>query len=274
MVAFTRLISVAVMAAVSSVSAAPTPFYPSLDKPTVSKRGAAYNDVSLVKSLQTGKSISWAYNWNMDSDGDLPEGVVYAPMLWGTKMLDGWSSAVEKALSAGSKMIFGFNEPDIGSQSALSVSQAVSLFRQYITPYADRASLATPAVTNSVVDGQGLAWLQQFLEECSDCKISTLALHWYGESVEDFKSQVNKAADLAQQHGLEQVWVTEFALNDASQATPFLKQALPFLDAHPAVGGYAYYYCAPGYLVDGAAGASKAVGAAALSDAGKTYTTA
>ena len=255
-----RFISIA-LAVATSATAAPL----NLNTRDLSKRGAAYNDASLVAALLSGKTVTWAYNWNSEANGQLPEGVMYIPMLWGTKMLDGWSSAVESALSSGSKYLFGFNEPDIPSQSSMSTSEAASLFRQNITPYADRATLATPAITNSQQGNEGLSWMSQFLDECADCKASIMAIHWYGNSIDDFKKHVDDSLNLAQKKGVKEVWITEFALNDASQAVPFLLQALPWLDARDGVGGYAYFYCAPGYLVDAAK---------TLSASGKVYTTA
>ena len=259
MVSFTRFISVALVAA--SAIAAPVGVV-SLDGGP-SKRGAAYNDVSLIQSLLSGKPISWAYNWNVEANGDVPKGVMYIPMLWGTKMLGQWPDAAEKALSSGSKYIFGFNEPDIPSQSVLSVQDAANLFRQHITPYGNRATLATPAVTNSQSPNEGLDYLSQFLDACSDCGAKIAAVHWYGDSVDDFKKHVNDAVDLAHKKGLDEVWITEFALNDPTKAVSFLSQALPFLDTHEGVGGYAYFYCANGYLLENGK---------ALSESGKLYT--
>lgn len=227
-----------------------------------SKRGAAYNDISLVKALLEGGSVGWAYNWDSKPSGILPPGVKYVPMLWGTKKLDTWTQDVEQALSSGSNMIFGFNEPDNGGQSQMSVSDAVSLYKQHITPYGNRATLVTPAVTSAEQPGKGLDWMKNFIDSCPDCGASIMAVHWYGNDAGEFKKFVNQAVDLAHQKGLKEVWVSEFALNDISQAVPFLTQVLPWLDQKEGVGGYAYFYCASGYLLDGTN----------LSPSGKVYT--
>ena len=246
MVSFTQFITAGLLA--TSAFAAPVDRVQKRGSP---KRGAAYNDASLVSALTGGGAVSWAYDWNLNPDGELPPGVPFIPMLWGQKMLDGWSSAAETALTSGSQFIFGFNEPDISSQANLSPADAANLFRENLTPYGDRATLATPAVSNGNSPGMGLDWMNSFLQTCGDCKASIMAIHWYGDSVDDFTNHVNQAIDMANNYGLQSVWVTEFALNDASQAVPFLNAVLPWLDSNEHVGGYAYYYDADGYLLEG-----------------------
>lgn len=217
-----------------------------------SKRGAAYNDASVVEILTNTGTVSWAYDWNYASDGTLPEGIEYVPMLWGAKMFGGWDSAVQSALAAGSTHILGFNEPDEPSQANMPVDQAVGYFRQYITPYGDRATLVSPAVTNGPAP-MGLSYLDSFLASCSNCNVSAMAVHWYGNSADEFKSFVGDAVQLAQQHNLPEVWITEFSLNDdsTSATTAFLQEVIPWLDAQPVVGRYAYFMCGDGHLLSG-----------------------
>ncbi|OJJ45398.1 hypothetical protein ASPZODRAFT_586808 [Penicilliopsis zonata CBS 506.65] len=215
-----------------------------------SKRGAAYNDASLVSTLTSTGTVSWAYDWNDANDGTLPSGIEYVPMLWGSKMFDGWSSAVETALSSGSSYILGFNEPDMTSQADMSASDAATYYKQYITPYADRASLVTPAVTSSTDSGMGLEWMASFLEACTDCNATAMAVHWYGEAASDFKSFVEQAIETASNYSISSVWITEFGLSSGtdSEAASFIEEVVPWLDSQSAVGRYAYFYCADGYL--------------------------
>jgi hypothetical protein len=222
------------------------------EKRDSSKRGAAYNDASLV-SLITG--ASWAYNWNDVAGGTLPTGVEFVPMLWGTKMFDGWQSAVETALSSGSSHILGFNEPDNSGQAAMSPSDAVNYYKQYITPYAGQAQLGTPAVTNGNGAGIGLDWLSQFLDLCAGtCGQSFIALHWYNDAsqFEDLQNHINQALAIGAQHGINKVWLTEFApQGDTDSQVSFLQQALPWLDSQEGVERYAYFMASNGVLVNG-----------------------
>ncbi|PYH41463.1 glycoside hydrolase family 128 protein [Aspergillus saccharolyticus JOP 1030-1] len=228
---------------------------------TAGKRGAAYNAASSVSTLSTSGAVTWGYDWNMYSDGSLPSTVEYVPMLWGSKMFDSWFTAIETALNSGSKYILGFNEPDNSGQANMASADAVTYYQQYISPYKGQAKLVTPAVTNGVGADTGLSWLENFLSACGQsCGVSVLAVHWYGDSASDFMTFVAQAVALAEKYGLEETWVTEFALNSAvtagqgtQEAADFLTEVVPWLDAQSGVGRYAYFMCADGYLLSGEA---------------------
>ncbi|KAJ6090422.1 hypothetical protein N7486_009237 [Penicillium sp. IBT 16267x] len=232
-----------------------------------SKRGAAYNDVSTVYTLSQTNTISWAYNWVYTLDPGLPSGVQYVPMLWGATFFGGWFAAIETLLSSGSNYIMGFNEPDMASQANMSPSEAAGYYQQYITPYSGSAKLISPAVTSSTSAGQGLSWFEEFMTDCSSCAITGLAVHWYGNSINEFTGFVEEAISTASKYGLEEVWVTEFALNadqggvaDQSTTAEFVSEAVAWMDAQPSVTRYSYFLCAENYLLTG--GALNAVGSA------------
>jgi hypothetical protein len=226
-----------------------------------SKRGAAYDDASAVQSLATNAKISWAYNWKATANGNLD--VEYVPMAWGAKELDISSALIEQALGHGSTHVLGFNEPDHKEQSDMNPSDAARNYRKYLTPIANRATLVSPAVTNADGIGLGLNWMTQFLEECRDCGITIMAIHWYGETAEDFKEYVKKAQILASSFGLKEVWVTEFALKQVTIPPPnqhdpnttvsamFLQSVLPWLDQNCGIGRYAYFMWADRNLLNG-----------------------
>lgn len=141
MVSFSSLLVACLTA--GSVLAVPTKA--PLAKRSNIKKGIAYNDATKVGLFS---DETWAYNWDKSVNGNLPAHVEYVPMLWGSKTVDGWDAAVEKALSSGSKHILDFNEPNNQGQVNLNPSAAVSLYKQYITKYGNHAELVTPAVTN------------------------------------------------------------------------------------------------------------------------------
>lgn len=233
--------------------------------PDTSKRGAAYNDVAAVGLLSAGQTVrqgtvSWAYNWAIQEPGTLPHGVEYVPMLWGARSFeeDGWQASIRQSLSKGSRYILGFNEPDRPDQAALSPSMAADLYRQHITPFRDKATLISPAVTSSRADGEGVQWLDAFMQSCASCEITGMAVHWYGDSGEEFKSFIQDVMDRAQSYGLSEVWVTEFGLSDDEKgvkneeaASRFIQDVIPWLDAQKCVTRYAYFMCAEGYLLSG-----------------------
>ncbi|EAL88690.2 hypothetical protein KXW98_007793 [Aspergillus fumigatus] len=257
MVSFKNMLTAGLLAS-SAVAAPHGHQHRHIEKRSSTKRGAAYNDASAVQALGSNGSISWAYDWNMLASGTLPSGVEFVPMLWGSKMFGGWASAIEAALASGSQYILGFNEPDNSAQSAMSPSEAAQAYQQYITPYSGKAKLVSPGVTNSGSPGEGLDWMNTFLQSCTDCGISALAVHWYGNSAEEFKTFVNKAISFASEKGLESVWITEFALSNdintgasSSESEQFLTEVLPWLDSQPMVARYAYFMCANNYLLSG-----------------------
>jgi hypothetical protein len=232
----------------------------------VSKRGAAYNDVSLVPILANTGTISWAYNWDQSADGDLPVTIEYIPMLWGMFMVDRWFTAADTAISTGSRFILGFNEPDDPQQANMSPSDAAAQYRRYVTPYADKVTLGTPAVTNGG-GAMGLQWMRQYLASCScSCGQKFMAIHWYGaaSAIDEFKQHVIDAIDLASVYNLEEIWITEFgSFGNNTAQIQFLYEIIPWLDAEEKVGRYAYFMCAEGLLLNGSA----------LSQIGQAYTT-
>ncbi|KAF9883767.1 hypothetical protein FE257_002833 [Aspergillus nanangensis] len=234
------------------------------------KRGAAYNDASTVAALTGNTPITWAYSWDMSSLGILPNCVEFVPMLWGVtnettnrgrerERLDGWRTAVDTALSNGSGHILGFNEPDLSfPQASMDPVFAASKYIQYITPFSRRATLVTPAVSNSVGPGEGLQWIRAFLDACRDCQIDVLGIHWYGDTVRSFQDHIAQSVEIASQYGLESIWVTEFGLtsdlqnlNTSFASADFLAEVLPWLDSEPWVERYAYFKCAQNYLLSG-----------------------
>lgn len=219
-----------------------------------SKRGAAYNNSSAVPVLASGGKISWAYNWDASSNGE--PGVEFVPMMWGSRYDEETLDRIDSAVRDGSTHILGFNEPDHSEQANMSPSDAASVYKQYITPFVDRAQLVSPATTNGA---DGLDWMGNFLKLCSDCEISVMAVHWYGATADDFKEHITKSQTLAAQHGLDELWVTEFALaedmtgtvHDPTSSVEFLRQVLPWLDQQCNIGRYAYFMTADNYLLDG-----------------------
>ena len=193
----------------------------------------------------------------------MPAGVEYVPMVKGANSYD--RPAVEDALANGSTSILGFNEPDFPSKdnnmSPLNPTDAAKYFEEYITmPYGDQAKLISPAVTSSRTPGEGLDWLDSFLTRCPSCKISSVAIHWYGNDVKVFISHVSNATRIASTHHISSVWVTEFALNadmngissEREQAAArFLAEAVAWLDGQQEVSRYAYFKCGDGYLLTG-----------------------
>jgi len=238
---------------VAPSSAAPSSAAP---KPTSgntysgSKRGLAYNDASLCKTL--GSKFGFGYNWGQVENNDI--GTSFVPMMHkpSDSTAQEWIANVEKAVKKGTKAVMGFNEPDHGQQANLTPEAACSAWKEYMNPIASQypdVSILGPSVTNGPAP-MGLDWLSRFHTACPDAVVHATNIHFYDiyepETINRFKAQVEKAAQL---YG-KPVWVTEFGLNPGSaspeQAASFLKDAMAYLDSSDKVQGYSYFMVGSG----------------------------
>lgn len=215
------------------------------------KRGVAYNDVKLTECLTSSPAISWGYNWGSSSSG-LGDSVKFIPTLWGpaSEFTNDWSKNAKSAIDSGSTHLFSFNEPDLGEQANLSPEEAAKSWKEYMEPFAGKAKLCAPSVTNGG-GSMGLNWLSSFLESCSDCTIDCVNIHWYdsAENVEYFKKHVNDAAEVA---GDKEIFISEFAATGSDdQISEFLETVMPWMDGKDNVAGYAYFMAGEGKLVSG-----------------------
>jgi len=254
--------AVATVTAVSSAGAVPAVATPSAAVASTNitnKRGVAYNDVSLT-NLFAGKA-SWAYNWGSSSGGKIASGLTYFPLLWSdaATFTGSWNQNAISAIDSGADTLLGFNEPDIGSQANMPVSQAVTSWKTYMQPFANtgsgvngrKARLASPAVTNGGGD-MGLTYLNNFITSCTGCTIDVVAIHWYSPAtaIDDFKQHVTQAIQVA---AGRPVWITEFATTSGTddQINAFFTSVLPWLDQQSKVERYAYFMAGEGSLVSG-----------------------
>lgn len=132
----------------------------------------------------------------------------------------------------------------------MSPQQAADAYRMYMNPFAGRAYLGAPAVTNGP---SGLPWLKQFFSLCTGCHIDFIPIHWYDKAtnVPYFKSYIEEAKAAA---GSLNLWITEFeGSGTEAEQEAFLRAILPWLDTQRYVSHYSWYWCDPkGTLVDAA----------------------
>jgi hypothetical protein len=161
-----------------------------------------------------------------------------------------WAADASAAIAAGAGHLFSFNEPDLGSQANMDIPTAVSAYQKYMQPFAGKAKLGAPAVTNG--GGQsGLQYMENFIGNCTGCTIDFVNIHWYDSAANYgyFQSHVEQAYTMG---GNRPVWITEFAGSGTTdQQNEFLQVVIPWLDAQPYVAGYAYFMVADGVLVNG-----------------------
>ncbi|KAH8666487.1 hypothetical protein BX600DRAFT_461876 [Xylariales sp. PMI_506] len=213
----------------------------------VSKRGLAANDdlnLSGFGGTYDGLStqITWQYNWDSTTTNKQSYTNEFVPMLWGTASdhTDQWATNVNYWYAQGTTHLLAFNEPEQTGQANLSPSDAVTAFREWMTPYDFFTDgdiiLGAPAVSND-----GYDWIVEFLDLCEEasCGVSFVPIHWYNPytDFEDFENWVTSICDLGYP-----VWVTEFeGIGTNDEQSAFLAQAIPWLDSNSCVERYSYF---------------------------------
>ncbi|KAI5210120.1 hypothetical protein E4T39_00442 [Aureobasidium subglaciale] len=216
------------------------------------KRGLAYNTASLLGCFENNDQVTWGYNWDSDSAG-LSSSFNYVPLLWGTSNghAEVWNERATDAIASGSTHLMSFNEPDMTSQANMSPEEAASAYKTYMMPFAGKAKLGAPAVTNGG-GSMGLNWLSAFLSACDGCQVDFVTIHWYDSASNTayFKEHVQNATDVS---GGKPVWVTEFAPTGASDSdvATFLEDVMPWMDSQSFVERYSYFMASDGVLISG-----------------------
>lgn len=114
------------------------------------------------------------YNW-YSTTTNKQNFTEYVPMLWGIKpeLTGAWNDHASSWIAAGSKNLLAFNEPENAGQSNINTTAAADAYRKYMQPFAGKAQLGAPGVSND-----GRDWMTQFLGLCSDCTIDFVPIHW------------------------------------------------------------------------------------------------
>lgn len=230
------------------------------------KRGLCYTNgtLALPYSLEGQNSrVSWGYNYyyrretgnSPNFNTDFNEALDFVPLLFNDNpgLTEVWPQYAQQAIDAGADTLLGFNEPDLcyPGSSCMSVNQSVDAWKKYMEPFAGKARLGAPAVTNGGPPSS-LTWLGEFIANCTDCTIDFVPLHWYSNvyAFSYLQYYVQQAYNVTG----KPIWITEFGIDGSGgselQYQAFLKMALPWLDAVPYVERYAYFYDAPGYLIN------------------------
>ena len=165
--------------------------------------GISIDDVSFVSG---GKEL--LVNGNMELSQQASSlSAQFVPMIFGAKDLALLSDPTKLA---NTDVLLGFNEPDVWSQSNLTVSQALDLWPQLM---ATGKRLGSPAVSTDQAFGKG-TWLDSFMTGAAarGYTVDFVAVHYYtaNTDVAAFKAYLEAVHDA---YG-KPIWVTEWSLVD------------------------------------------------------------
>ncbi|KAL8939085.1 MAG: hypothetical protein Q9211_002898 [Gyalolechia sp. 1 TL-2023] len=164
---------------------------------------------------------------------------------------DGWIAAVKALISSGTSMIFASNEPDNAGQANLTPSQAATVYKNFVQPFAGQVAIASPAITNGG-GAAGLGFLENFVAQCSNCHFDIINVHHYvnrqdvgvDQAVSAVQSFLtNDVAAFQAKHPQFQntkICLGEFWLWNASdeEGAQYLNKLLPWLDGNEKVACY------------------------------------
>ncbi|WAR27947.1 ASL1-like protein [Mya arenaria] len=141
----------------------------------------------------------------------------YVPMIWRK-----WTLGVDPGIPAGTKYILAYNEPDRADQANLTPQQAAEFW-----PNIEQLVNGTDIKLDPVPASSDFVWLDQFFENCSNCKVDYLAAHFYSCNENDILGYINR---LSRRYKNRKVWLTEFACPTAEYSETFMANMLKRLE--------------------------------------------
>lgn len=189
----------------------------------------------------------WFYTWGTDVPFDLaPKNAEFVPMFWGKGSITDQTIANAKQMKASGKAnyVLGFNEPDLGDQSNMSVQDALAAWPKLESIGLPLGSPATAWPT--------VQWMYDFMDQAIAQKrrVDFICVHMYVGT--DDVHFVKTLQDLYDKYH-KPIWITEFATvaNDAKTIsdnpyTPetvlaFMQRLLPKLEALDFVQRYSWF---------------------------------
>lgn len=202
--------------------------------------GAWNTDIINLKS-------HWFYTWGNNIPlAQAPQNCEYVPMFWGKADVTDNNIANVIQLKKQGKIsaVLGFNEPDLGDQSNMSVQDALTAWPKLETIGLPLGSPATSWPTSQ--------WAYDFLDKAIAQKrrVDFICVHMYVGT--DDVSFIQVLKDLHAKYN-KPIWVTEFATADWSAPTmaqnhytpavvlAFMQRLLPQLEALDYVQRYSWF---------------------------------
>ena len=151
----------------------------------------------------------WHYSWNWELRANYPEGVEFVPMIWGRgSATQARIDYLNNLASLGEiQNILTFNEPDLESQSNMSVDEVVNLWPLLETL---NVPISSPVASAPLND-----WMRDFMEKASNqnLRVDFVAIHIYHKN--DPVKFIELVEEVYQTYG-KPIWITEFAVRDTN----------------------------------------------------------
>jgi hypothetical protein len=201
------------------------------------KRGLGSFNPNALATLQAG--LSWYYNWGPRPVKDAR--VPFVPMKAGK-----WWPSYEELVLDQDPHVLLFNEPNHKEQGDMSPQQAAGQWAaaEDLLYWYPNARLGAPCPANDgkryMLGGDPYAWMDEYVKALPRgawAKVAFVTVHPYGNFTQ-LKATIEKTWAKYK----KPIWVTEFAAVGGVRAqTELMRQALPYLDAHPHVERYAWF---------------------------------
>jgi len=204
------------------------------------------NALANLEALKVG----WYYDWGTAALGPSP-GIQFVPMIWSHDNVTTQELAAAKAAGAG--ILLGFNEPDVESQSHMTVAQAIADWPQLLATGLRLGSPATGTGDDTKPDG----WLAQFMKaiKARGYRVDFICLHPYQARFDVAQATKNLRQEISYVHDTYHlpVWVTEYGMvnwqnntyPDADTAARFATASAALMKELPYVERYAWYSLIP-----------------------------
>ena len=168
--------------------------------------GMAYKETTWSTRIGRLKPF-WHYSWNRDLKENIPDSVEFVPMFWGSGSVNNVEiDKIKDLVIAGKvKNVLGFNEPDLETQSNLTVDEAISLWPKLEEIGVPLGSPAPAGLNNG--------WLDEFMlrAEQENLRVDFICIHLYrGNNPQLFI----EAVDNVFQKYNKPIWITEMAVRD------------------------------------------------------------
>ena len=222
----------ATAAPVGASTPAASPGSPAKGTVRSAKKGAATWAFTGASAAFADSGASWYYTWSASPGAAAIGSGRFVPMIWGSGSVT--PAALAQARNAGGTLL-GFNEPDLGGQSNLTVDQALALWPQL---QATGLRLVGPAVASGGATAGG--WLDRFLSGAAarGYRVDAIALHWYGGDFDPARATAQLRQYLTAVHDRyhKPIWLTEYALmRFGPTVTPSADQQAAFVTASTAM---------------------------------------